>query len=400
MPRRCGNCCRMLLLRKRSFKGMMSGLTTTAGLGGDELTKHRRSLPALTGIRFFAAFYVVLFHSLPWVLKHYALPQPVQTFLGNGYLAVALFFLLSGFILAYTYEGQIEGNAQRLRFWQARFARIYPVYFLSLVLAYYFQRGLPVTSRVAVLAMVQAWNPWRPGLAGAWNYPAWSLSVEAFFYLVFPFVLPWMSRRSSRVLALMLTVFLAACVFLRTPVQGLGDWGGSPHSSVVPLPVMRLPEFLVGMILGLCLLRQRPSSERHGHPIRVAVAAAAAVVLLSVEIGSWVSLVILPFAILVYELAARRNWLARMLSTKTMVLLGGASYSIYVLQYPANSWVRVIFSMLPGSVPALGPPLTPLILIGFSILVYLFWEEPSRRALRRWFLPTQVSAPPPQSAEH
>ena len=363
----------------------MSAVSTRLGSPDDALTKHRFALPALTGIRFFAAFYVVLFHSLPWVSKQFELPKAMQTFFANGYLAVALFFLLSGFILAYTYDGQIGGNSKRLHFWQARFARIYPVYFLSLILAYFFQRSLPLTSRVAVVTMVQAWNPLRAGLAGAWNYPAWSLSVEAFFYLVFPFLLPRMSQLSSRVLAILLAVFLTACVFMRTPIQGLGDLDRSSNWSRVPLPIIRLPEFLAGMILGLYLLRRKPQLNGSTHPVRVALAAGISVLLLSVPIGPWVSLVVLPFAVLVYELAARPSWLARFLSTKTMLLLGGASYSVYLLQYPVRSWVRLAFSQLPSPLASFGAPLTPLILILFSVVVYLFFEEPIRRALRRWF---------------
>jgi peptidoglycan/LPS O-acetylase OafA/YrhL len=118
-------------------------------------------------VRFFAAFYVVLFHVLPWLRQKYALPGSLQTFLGNGYLAVNLFFILSGFILAYTYDGQIEGKTNRLHFWEARFARIYPVYFLSLVLAFWFERGLSFGARTAVLLMVQAWNPRTPELTGS-----------------------------------------------------------------------------------------------------------------------------------------------------------------------------------------------------------------------------------------
>jgi peptidoglycan/LPS O-acetylase OafA/YrhL len=101
-------------------------------------------LPALTGVRFFADFFVVLSHSLPWVAMRFRIPWPAKIFLSNGYLAVAMFFLLSGFILAYTYDGQIAGSRNRARFWEARFARIYPVYLLSLVLAYRFERGLHV----------------------------------------------------------------------------------------------------------------------------------------------------------------------------------------------------------------------------------------------------------------
>jgi peptidoglycan/LPS O-acetylase OafA/YrhL len=80
---------------------------------------------------------------------------------------VNLFFILSGFILAYTYDGQIEGKTNRLHFWEARFARIYPVYFLSLVLAFWFERGLSFGARTAVLLMVQAWNPRTPELTGS-----------------------------------------------------------------------------------------------------------------------------------------------------------------------------------------------------------------------------------------
>ena len=148
-----------------------------------------------------AAFYVVLFHGLPWLRQKFVVPRALETFLGNGYLAVTLFFILSGFILAYTYDGQIDGKTNRLHFWEARFARIYPVYFLSLMLAFWFERGLSLGTRLAVLGMVQAWDPRAPQLTGAWNYPAWTLSVEAFFYLCFPFLLPWMSRKlSTRVL--------------------------------------------------------------------------------------------------------------------------------------------------------------------------------------------------------
>jgi peptidoglycan/LPS O-acetylase OafA/YrhL len=364
----------------------MTPAALTAPSSGDSPIKQRRSLPALTGVRFFAAFYVVLFHSLPWALKHYSLPQPVQTLFGNGYLAVAFFFLLSGFILAYTYDGQIAGPARRLNFWQARFARIYPVYFLSLALAYYFQRALPLTSKLAVLAMLQAWNPLHPGLAGAWNYPAWSLSLEAFFYLVFPFVLPRMAKLSDRSLAGWLAALLTACVLARTPIQGLGDWNQSSPLAFLPLPVIRLPEFLAGMVLGVWLLRKHQPSEAGAHPIRVAVALAGALVLLSAPIGPWVSLVVLPFAVLVHELAARPSWLASFLSTRLMLLLGGASYSVYLLQYPVRSWVRLIFSKLPSPISSLGAPLTPLILILFSVVAYLCYEEPSRHALRRWFL--------------
>jgi peptidoglycan/LPS O-acetylase OafA/YrhL len=349
-------------------------------------TVNRRPLPALTGIRFFAAFYVVLFHGLPWLVRHYHIPWPLETFLSNGYMAVGLFFLLSGFILAYTYEGQIDGTANRLRFWKARFARIYPVYLLSLILTYWFERDLGWGTRLLVLGMIQAWNPRTPGLAGAWNYPAWTLSVEAFFYLCFPFVLPWMSRRRSRTLSAMITILVMVSVLGHTPVRGLGNWDQTnPLVQFLPLPILRIPEFLLGMAIGLKLIRNRGLRKDARSPLRVYLATLGIFATLSLPLGEWVSLVMVPFAVLVYELALGEVWLARFLSTRIMMLLGGASYAVYLLQFPVRSWTRVIFSHFPERIMRLSTPLTPLILILFSILVFQFYENPTREALRRWF---------------
>ena len=351
--------------------------TRTTGL------ERRTSLPALTGIRFFAAFYVVLFHALPWLDAHFHLPWPLVIFLSNGYLAVALFFLLSGFILSYTYEGHLECLQQWARFWEARFARIYPVYFLSLLLALPFQLHLSTGARVSVIAMVQTWNPFHREWMGAWNYPAWSLSVEAFFYLCFPFIQRQISKVSDHALLLFALAMALLCIFGHTPTQGLGNWDQtSVYSVFLILPVLRLPEFLLGVALGNRFLRLGVSSNSS---IYTYLSAIAVIVSLSVPIGPWVSLVVIPFAALIYDLADSRNQLAGLLSTRVMILLGGASYSVYLLQAPFRDWVRILSARAPFMMARFATPATPFLLVVFSIVVFKFWEEPSRRAIRRWF---------------
>jgi len=345
-------------------------------------SQRRPTLPALTGIRFFAAFYVVLFHSRPWLMSHFHLPGWLIIFLGNGYLAVALFFLLSGFILSYTYAGNVENGRQNAKFWEARFARIYPVYFLSLMLALPFQRALPVTTKIAVLAMVQAWNPFRRGWTGAWNYPAWSLSVEAFFYLCFPFIQKRISRVGDRWLMPFICAMAVISVVAHTPIQGLGTSGqSSTYLGGLILPIYRLPEFLLGMGLGNRFLRLGAVSQS---TVVTYLAAAAVIMLLSAPIGPWVSLVVVPFAALLLELADSRNHLAGLLSTPLMILLGGASYALYLLQAPFRDWVRVLSAHLPNAIARFATPATPVLLVLFSILIFKIWEEPSRRAIRRW----------------
>ena len=353
--------------------------------------RSRAPLPALTGIRFFAAIYVVLFHSLPWFDAHGSLPAFVRTFISNGYLAVALFFLLSGFILAYSYEGNIAGATNRTNFWKARFARIYPVYLLSLLLALPWQPRLPLDVRLQVLAMVQAWNPLHPELTGAWNYPAWTLSVELFFYLCFPFLQGYLSRRSQR--SLMTCAALAALLALvmHTPTQGLGHWDRSTvYGRYVPLSVLRIPEFILGVALGNLFLRGR-SSQRGA--FATVLAAGAALLVLSIPLGQAVSLVIIPFAVLVYQLANPLNPIGRLFCSRPMLLLGGASYSVYLLQAPFRDWVRVLSTKLLRDGARFATPLTPVLLVLFSILVFRFWEEPWRRSIRRWFRSEPKPAP-------
>lgn len=344
-------------------------------------TFRRPALPALTGVRFFAACYVVLSHSLPWLKQHIHLPRPAEIFLTNGPLAVALFFLLSGFILAYTYECQIDGTRNRKLFWEARFARIYPIYLFSLVLAYWFERGLNIKTQVAVLTMVQAWDRRPGGITGAWNFPAWTLSVEAFFYLCFPFILPWMLGKTTVILRWIGVSILFVAVLCHTPVRGLNHEIG-----FIPLPIWRFPEFLVGVVLGICFLRgERSDRGPDNHSLRASMAVVAIVLLLSCPLGDWVSLALIPFAVLIYELAYGNNWLTTALSTRPMVLLGGASYSIYLLQFPVRSWMRTVFLHLPTTIQPFGAPLTPLVLILFSLAVFRYLEEPARRLLKRGF---------------
>jgi peptidoglycan/LPS O-acetylase OafA/YrhL len=295
-------------------------------------------------------------------------------------LAVALFFLLSGFILAYSYENKIAEGKSRGSFWKARFARIYPVYLLSLLLALPFQPGLSKGVALPVLAMVQAWNPWRPDLTGAWNYPAWSLSVEMFFYLCFPLLQGHLGRCSRRSLMLHAGGAALLALVLHTPTQGLGD--RSPlYGRFVPLPLLRLPEFLLGMALGNLFIRRQ--SARSSVAITL-LAALTAAVLLSAPIGQAVALVIIPFSVLLYQLADPSNAIGVLLSRGPMLLLGGASYSVYLLQAPVRDWVRVLSTKLLGGGARFATPLTPVLLTLFSIVVFKLWEEPWRRGLRRW----------------
>ncbi len=163
------------------------------------MTAARPAIPALTGLRFFLATAVVVYHYGEQLAPR--LPAPVRNLLGSGFLAVDVFFLLSGFVMAYNY---LDGDGLRGspgNFWRARVARIVPVYwigamlFTPLAISQLWRGDATAFGAIFVSAslLLQAW---APSLALLWNPPGWSLSVEAFFYAAFPRLGPFLWRTS------------------------------------------------------------------------------------------------------------------------------------------------------------------------------------------------------------
>ena len=161
----------------------------------------RGEIKSLTGLRGVAACWVVLFHYIT-AFHHAELDQNLSTkssagfrlvelFFVHGYLAVDLFFILSGFVMALTYGGAFEaGISSRayLDFLGKRLGRVYPLYIaLTAAVAVLSYAGIgtvnppsPVDLASNVL-LIQAW-----GIADSIDVPAWSISTEFAAYLLFP----------------------------------------------------------------------------------------------------------------------------------------------------------------------------------------------------------------------
>jgi peptidoglycan/LPS O-acetylase OafA/YrhL len=356
----------------------------TASQPAAPLTRHRHGLGALFGIRFVACLQVVFHHfGSTYALRH-GVPLAVVEVVRGGHNPLSIFFMLSGFVLAYTYTGQLGPSGSYKRFAEARFARIYPLYLLALVLSWPFFHP-NWGQMLACLTMTQAWNPWRHDLYEAWNFTAWTLSVEAVFYLIFPWLLARLQHRRLRVLQWITAFLLAVMVLGHTS----GDVGGITNGTLntllywTPLPLLRLPEFLLGVVLGLMFLRA-PHRPTRTWALWSSILVTMAI--LATVHGQWVSLLMVPNAVLVYELAHDGGVINWFLSRKTMMLLGGAAYSMYLMQYPMRKAMEWVFTHFAPQLKNIGPPLiTPLLLIAVAVVIHLRFEEPVRRGLRQWF---------------
>ena len=373
------------------------GPDETANTAAIPLTRHRPPLFALTGLRFFAAAYVVTFHTrIAAVCLTAGFPH-LSRFFRNGYLAVSLFFILSGFILAYTYRGQISGKGALVRFWEARFARLWPAYAFSLFLSSLSALAVPHwTLAVATLAMVQAWNPWHPELAGTWNFVCWTLSVEAFFYVLFPWVQRGLERLRTPAIAVFGSVSLCIGVLCNVAEHTLSKAQYHPPWDHVPLPVIHLPEFLIGVALGNVFVLRDPDPRRGGiaaarWPLYTTCGVGFSLLALATLRGPLTSVVLLPFILLVTGLALESSLLSNFLSRPALLLGGAISYSMYLLQTPVRTLLSARYSTKIG-LPELA--FVPVTLVPMAYLAYRFVEEPSRLALRRLFAAARSTRTP------
>jgi peptidoglycan/LPS O-acetylase OafA/YrhL len=348
----------------------------------------RPQLPVLTTLRFFAAAEVVAFH-VAQTQHGWAKPDGFLTGLvSGGHAAVAFFFVLSGFILAYAHLGKTERdscNVKATTFWRMRFARLAPAYYLALLLAlptavHTVEIYGPTWSLIAGLSSVVLFlQVWWPPNAMLWNYPAWSLSVECVFYAFFP----WLTRASTRwsIAALLSTMYgliVLVTICRETQPDPLQFWAF--------FPILYLPLFVFGMALGrLYLFGPQLSARRHAAVLGVGLC-----VLVLAFGGAWLlpewtrsdPAIVLIFALIIFGGAGATS-VATPLTHPGFVLLGEASYSIYILHIPFRDvWLSFTGEVMGLDLPPwLNFPLYFVFLVIVSVLVYRRFETPLRRCI-------------------
>lgn len=368
-------------------------------------------LEQLTFTRYIAALTVVFFHfgreafpaNIDWL-------NPLIT---AGPIAVCYFFVLSGFIMAVAYYSPTQPKPlNKGRYWVARLARIYPVYLLALLfmIADSFRKGtFDGIAATLNLTMLQAWVP--GGYPLSYNSPGWSLSVEAFFYLTFPLWLIWAQKRHFTSL-----VFFAVLFWVGTQVLQMGllnnlfnEALGLPayearaflqsHDQTPPLhdfiyynPVMHLSTFVMGFVVGVYFCRgwfnDKFSSASNTTLMLVSAVLAALMIIAQSTLESLIGLklaynngLIAPlFIAFIVFLALDRTVISKVLSLSFLVLLGEASYSLYILQRPVYGVYKQATARFLPDGSTLHFYIFIIVLTVLAILSYRYFETP----LRSW----------------
>jgi len=369
-------------------------------------TPTKSRLPALTGLRTFAALNLVFFHfSDP---KDFGWFAPIVE---NGYTSVSFFLLLSGFILAYNYSQRAWRGQMRLgEFWLARFSRLYPVYLFSLVISlgmlaseFHAQtRSMFVAGIVLTPLLLQGWSP---TLSTFWNTPAWTMCTDAFFYLIFPLVVRWKRpRKLPWLLVLLLSLWLAGmvCPALYTWFHPDGDLNPGRYSNgwwiraLKFTPPPHVPSFVFGMALA-DLNDRIPVASRWRLLFGTAGLGSLYFVLAH---GSYLPYVFLHdgflmplFALTILGLSGK-NILSRIFGFLPFVVLGEASYCLYLLHF--NLWTLIHDSgiLQKTGLIRLDPWFSYLLLVLGAVMTMKWIERPGQRLIRNWFKPQPVASIP------
>lgn len=163
---------------------------------------NRRYLPAVDHLRAFAALLIIFYHSFHLLSPRLTLHRAWESsdwihtrnfFLASiieGHTAVALFLVISGFILTY---GSLGRNISYRGFYWNRFLRLFPLFLFILITgANAFRAQFQFASFVAWVLQFGYLTAGPP--FGVWTGVSWSISVEAHLYLLFPAIRHFLSR--------------------------------------------------------------------------------------------------------------------------------------------------------------------------------------------------------------
>lgn len=344
-------------------------------------TTATREIRALTGLRAVAASWVVLHHFGPYLRKAWPWLEPAKEFIVTGIIGVDLFFVLSGFIISYTYEARHIGSSVRayFRFLWARLCRIYPVHLVTLLIVYLLyqaygaQRGVINYSTFSFFENLFLVHAWKYPASMSWNFAAWSVSSEWAAYVLAP-VFFFVARRLSPAplaVAGIVASGLALIALYASEIPAIQRYG-----------LFAIPRLLAGFMSG-CLIHQlyKNGIAENARWEKLSFLALGSVLLFACIPMKANKLIFAPwlFAVLIYTLTWQRGALARFFSHRVMHYLGQVSYSLYLVH-------SVIWWFWKERDVPVGNGWAILLVVGTllaSMAMYHLVEVPARRRLRR-----------------
>ncbi|MDE5446976.1 acyltransferase family protein [Bradyrhizobium sp. CSA207] len=344
-----------------------------------EIREPRRFV-VLDFYRFVAALGVFVFH-----LKN--IDKGISPVWNGSYgLFVDMFFILSGFVISYSYPSTSTGIRSYVRFLVRRIARIYPLHVLTLLAFLALacvgisgptsHAGLPDFIYNAFL--VQAW-----GVTDhlSFNSPAWSISAELFCYLLFPLLMLLAGSVSPLVLAMIVAVCYGILAHGHLPIwQDRSQMYGANFDYGM---LRALPSFLNGILLTVLF---RLSGDYRKKPVAIAGIALFAISVLILNAYAKPDLAIVLFSLAILVTAVGESAFARFPGSAWLGRLGNTSYAIYMI----HELLLILLFKPAWTYLGLQPGLFPIFALVCCIVLtivaditYSYIENPARKLINR-----------------
>lgn len=341
----------------------------------------------LTFTRFVAAMAIVFFH-FGKPLNIFSQPI-IHTLLIQANIGVSYFFILSGFVMMIAYGR--KSFVHPVSYMKNRFARIYPVYLLAIVLSllykcFFIHEDIPAEDIFLNIFALQAWVPAKTMTV---NFPGWSLSVEFLFYAVFPLLANSVYKKLSfKTLSIMIvSIWAISQIGFNMALQSTWELGTAKETEnfLFYFPVFHLNQFLLGNLAGLFFIKFLWNQQKKYDFALIALALLIALSLVFKPAhlnyhNGLLAILFVPFIIL---LAANSGFLTDFFNKKPLIYLGEISYGIYILQVPVY-WFTTYFLTKLGITGSLKVFLIYVfLLLILSALSYSFIETPLRERIKK-----------------
>lgn len=330
-----------------------------------------------------AALMVVCLHEYP---AFPGLPHPF-----SGYLAVDLFFLLSGYVIANAYDRRLASGMSLGTFLKLRLIRLYPLYFVGFTIGLaralvQLQAGMrPLSAEVLTLGSLMEIVMLPTPMTLGWQYdalffmnpPAWSLFFEIVINLFFA---AFHKHLSKRVLIALLTISGSSLIYT-TSEYGSLDMGNYWHTMVSCIPRVAFP-----FLMGAFIFKHTPSLPKLpsfcAWPLSLIIVPLLAWNPIGYRIAYDLILAMCIFPLIVSVGASIQT---RGLTTSASKIAGEMSYAIYIVHMPLLAMLLAIFRRFNVNWPQqlYAGPLTILLIALLALALDRFYDRPVRKWLSR-----------------
>lgn len=348
----------------------------------------------LTSLRFIFAL-MVFFHHLIFLIS-----KNNQTFLNiykkifeEGYTGVGFFFILSGFILTHVYERDIkQGNFNMKLFYAKRFARIYPLHLLTLILWIPLTINLLMKSPLSWTAhfienslLIQSFIPIRSHYF-SFNFAAWSISNEVFFYLLFPFLIKLLvDFNVKKKIIVFISIFITVIIMMLLVNEDLH------HALFYVNPIMRLFDFTIGILIYYFSGYLKKYSKMKATFLEIS---SIALLVLFLIISSYIPQVFrlsvyywVPIVYIILIFSTQEGTISEILSLRLFFFLGEISFGFYLFHLVILKYAVYIDNKLN----LINSDIILAIIVFFlsiliSALSFYYFEKRYNSGIKRWLL--------------